>query len=355
MRIGFCYQEKAEGSVCLLRMYGRTRTALVPARIAGKPVTEVAAYCFSAHREGEPEGLFWYEEFPDREDREKSLTFSMPAEADGVPEEEAGSPVLPENWDPEEMKIPLCGLQVEEVYLSDPVRKAGRYCFYNCENLRFLRFPTTLRDVGGGSFNGCHKVEELSVKVFPREKSGLRDILTDLKDTMTVHLSFDGKEGEKARLLLPEFFEEAVENTPARQILTTVHGCGHRYRYCFRDTHYDFEEYDRLFLWVREQEKTEMAAGLVLNRLMFPWQLSPRARAAYEEWLAEHFEETARYFAGKKAEEEFLFLARRKEASREALDCLIRESTSAGWTEMVSRLMDTRRRRFAPERKKFLF
>ena len=54
-------------------------------------------------------------------------------------------------------------------------------------------------------------------------------MLAELRQTLFV--DYHGK--QEARLVFPEFFEESVENTPARIIMREMHGCGHRYRYCF--------------------------------------------------------------------------------------------------------------------------
>ena len=81
----------------------------------------------------------------------------------------------------------------------------------------------------------------------PREKSCLKEILSELNETVAVHYRERGETGEKtllAELLFPAFYEEAVENTPARITETHVHGCGHRYRYCFENTQLLFREYD---------------------------------------------------------------------------------------------------------------
>ena len=60
----------------------------------------------------------------------------------------------------------------------------------------------------------------------------LREILSELHQALRVDLKApDG--ALKARLIFPEFYEESVENTPARIIMREMHGCGHMYRYCF--------------------------------------------------------------------------------------------------------------------------
>lgn len=49
------------------------------------------------------------------------------------------------------------------------------------------------------------------------------------------YVNYHSKQGE-ARLVFPEFFEEAVENTPARILETHTHGSGMWYRNCFVQT-----------------------------------------------------------------------------------------------------------------------
>lgn len=51
----------------------------------------------------------------------------------------------------------------------------------------------------------------------------------------------------RCRLTFPEYYEEAVENTPARIIDTHWHGSGYKYRQCFPETKLNLRLYDELF------------------------------------------------------------------------------------------------------------
>lgn len=66
-------------------------------------------------------------------------------------------------------------------------------------------------DVGAGAFTGCHQVEEIWITVQSDGTSALREILTELPETIRVDWK---KEGLKGVFWFPEFFEEGVENTP---------------------------------------------------------------------------------------------------------------------------------------------
>ena len=197
--------EKKEDSVKILRCFGETDEIWLPDQIEGLPVAELGDYIFSEGMRTEPKGLLWRENGED---------------------EEISAP-------------PVCGPSLRSVRLPAFLKRLGRYAFYNCDGLKRLAFPSAIRDIGAGAFNGCRKIEELTVEADPREKSCLKEILSELNETVAVHYRERGETGEKtllAELLFPAFYEEAVENTPARITETHVHGCGHRYRYCFENT-----------------------------------------------------------------------------------------------------------------------
>ena len=80
--------------------------------------------------------------------------------------------------------------------------------------------------------------------------SCLREILIEVPEKLTVRL-----EGSvKAKLVFPEFFEESVENTPARILVIHTHGSGMNYRNCFYDRKFDFRAYDACFYHAKAEE-----------------------------------------------------------------------------------------------------
>ena len=91
--------------------------------------------------------------------------------------------------------------------------------------------------------------------------------------------------GQEAKLLFPEHYEEAVENTPARILETHHHGAGGYYRQCFYDRELDYRKYDEMFYHTVAEDTEETAVELALNRLRFPAELSDKNRQGYEEYL----------------------------------------------------------------------
>lgn len=92
---------------------------------------------------------------------------------------------------------------------TDPsvkTQKSRKICFYNCFHLKKLSFGGDLRDVGVGAMTGCHKIERVTVKTDENGDSCLRDILTELPETLRVDMD---KNGEQGRFWFPEFLRKA--------------------------------------------------------------------------------------------------------------------------------------------------
>ena len=227
------YKETLDG-ICIQRYYSLDGRVRIPDQVDGMPVRELDSYVFSQTVRG----------------RE--------------------APPLAVTDEPAVM-----GEVLEELVLPGTLRKVGAYAFYNCTCLKLLSCHSTVEDWGAGVFTGCSGLEELDIRLMGGPKSCLKEILAELRQTLIV--SFRNPQGELgARLVFPEFFEESVENTPARIIMREMHGCGHMYRYCFQGPDFDFREYDRLFPHVQVQEKPELVTRLALYRLYWPWDLTEK-------------------------------------------------------------------------------
>lgn len=139
-------------------------------------------------------------------------------------------------------------------------------------------------------------MEYLEFTEFAGERSGFKEMLSELRQTLRVTLcrrEADGKTAQ-ARLIFPEYYEESVENTPARILFIETHGCGHRYRYCFVNRQFQFRGYDELFPHVKVQESEELVTELALGRLLYPMELTPRFEAMYREYVKEHWKAAGR-------------------------------------------------------------
>lgn len=140
-----------------------------------------------------------------------------------IPEQIDGVPVT------ELAEYLFSGKSCQVIRIPLGVQKIGRYGFYNCRNLEELWFSSDFTDLGSGAFTGCHRIRRMEV-LMNDEQSGLKEILSEVGEELRVHLY--GK--VEAMLWFPEYYEEGVENTPARILMTEVHGSGLYYRNCFQ-------------------------------------------------------------------------------------------------------------------------
>lgn len=302
----FAY-EKIDQGIRILRCYGKSSRVVVPEYIEGQPVTEIAAYAFAQNREEEPQNI-------------------------------SGMPCV-------------CGIDLEELYLPQTIIKLGRYIFYNCIHFEKLSFFSNISYIGAGAFIGCERLSYLEMYELSEEKSCLREILTDLKQT--VHVNAYRKEDCQYELIYPEFFEEAVENTPARIIETRTHGMGIQYRNAFRDTRVVFSEYDKLFEMGKYNIDLDNAIQMTVGRLMYPIELEEVPGQEYQKYLKDHLRTAAITFLNEEEYDKVQWLAECFIDTKEQADVLIQTATERKDTEALSMLMDIYRCRFSERRRKF--
>ncbi len=317
----FAYEQKGSG-ICILRCYGNSGIVVIPEELDGLAVTEVSSYAFAEKIEKEPVNT-------------------------------SGYPCI-------------CGDKLEEVYLPRTVCRLGRYIFYNCQKLRKLSFFSNLGYIGAGAFTGCENLAFLEMYQL-EGRSCLREVLQDLKQKVRVdcYRALEGK-GEYAskasdggeaelfgRFVYPEFFEEAVENTPARIISTQTHGMGIQYRNAFRNTQIVFEEYDRLFTTGKYNMDFINIVDMAISRLRYPYSLEEESRAEYADWLWQHLREAAAVLLEQQEREDLRWLIETFVTDIGQIETILEEAKKQEDTEAISMMMDVKHRRFPARKKKF--
>ena len=308
----------------ITRVFGRSEIVEIPEYIGEIPVTELGDYAFSDRM--------------DREDFEELMSSGKLCNEDGT---EAFSL---------ENQPEIAGNALRELQLSSRIAKIGRYVFYNCGNLRRISFSGKLTDIGAGALTGCHKINKLEVETGEGGSSSLREILTELPEELCVDIM---KNGEKGRFWFPEFFEEGVENTPARILENHVHGSGIRYRNCFIHKSLNVREYDRLFEYAKAWENEKLVISLALDRVRYPVELCEEAAGRYLDYLKEKVRPAIWLLSAKK---EYGFIGeilKEIAPSRETAEELRVRAGQKGDTELVSILMDYLHRHTKKQRKVF--
>lgn len=276
------------------------------------------------------------------------------------------------------------GSAVEKVYLPRTLLRLGRYEFYGCEKLQEIHFYGSLREVGGGVLTGCRNIKSLTVHMDISEESALRDFVTEINERVMVHVFMqDGQkremtgadtdferaalttnvleeenvETECARLIFPEYYDEAVENTPARITVSNIHGTGQKYRYCFEGRKFRFDRYDKLFVYEKVEESVLMASKIAVNRLRYPKGLWESAKKEYEKFLMENLyevllgsledPETVKWLAGQYLTPE------KNPLTADEISGLITEVSKRHLPELSGMFMEIQRKKFGVKKKSF--
>lgn len=309
-----------ESEVEILRCYGNTGTVTIPGEIDGAPVTSVAPYAFSEAKEKETENFRWLREMPDEK-----------------PEE------LPE----------ICGEMAEEVVFPDTVAKIGNYIFYGCKNLKTIEMTDELMHIGSGAFTGCRSLSKLVIHLKKGEVSCLKEITEEIRKEMHVTLYYESEGRETAKLIFPEHYEEAVENTPARLLVTHHHGSGGYYRQCFYNRKVDYRKYDELFQTSVVMDPPELVTEILFRRLQYPYGLWSNAKERYLLYLEEHLSEMVVILAEKDQLKRLKMIGDMGLYTREALDMAIDESSKLSNPESLGYLMNEKHRLYPAEKKTF--
>ena len=296
--------------------YGTDGQVILPDEIEGKPVTALAPYTFAMDHEDEGDKIW-----------------------------------LGKSADYARERHRICGEELTEVWLPLQITEIGRYAFYRCRHLTGLTLADSLLDMGGGALTGCH-ISNVEIHFLHGKKSCLKSIVDEMRYQIRAILLYY-EEGEEARILFPEHYEEAVENTPARILVTHHHGAGGYYRQCFYNRELDYKKYDEMLFHTIAEEEIRTTAELVLNRLMYPYDLGEKEKKSYQLWLKEHTEEAGRYLVTKEAFAGLAFLGKEGYWTENAMDSAIEAASGEKKTEILSYLMDEKHKRYPKEKKRF--
>ena len=319
------YREKS-GGIEILRCFGMGGRVEIPGMIDDKLVISAAPYAFSSHMD-------------EKEELKNASLWEM---SDGL------------GFGREEHV--LAGNDVEEIVFPDTLKEIGRYIFYGCGNLKKLEFSDSLMQIGCGAFTGCHALEKLTVHMRQGKKSGVKEMLGEMWQRIDVNFLYEYEEDSiekpdmmyrrenksEARLVFPEHYDEAVENTPARILYTEYHGSGSNYRQCFYDRELNYQEYDRLFEMAVAMDKLEVLVDMSFGRLEFPYELTGKARENYREYIRKNLEDIAEYLVKQEDMHRLEVISSQKLWTLEGIDSALDCASQRKETEVSAFLMNER-------------
>lgn len=319
------YREKS-GGIEILRCFGIEGRVEIPGMIENKLVISAAPYAFSSHMD-------------EKEDLKNASLWEV-SEGLGFGREERVR----------------AGNDVEEIVFPDTLKEIGRYIFYGCGNLKKLEFSDSLMQIGCGAFTGCHALEKLTVHMKQGKKSGIKEMLGEMWQRINVNFLYEYEEDgieksdimhrrenkSEARLVFPEHYDEAVENTPARILYTEYHGSGSNYRQCFYDKELNYQEYDRLFEMAVAMDKLEVLVDMSFGRLEFPYELTGKARENYREYIRKNLGDIAEYLVKQEDMHRLEVISSQKLWTLEGIDSALDCASKRKETEVSAFLMNER-------------
>lgn len=319
------YKVREQGAE-IIRLFTEEASVWLPDDLDGLPVTEIASYAFSARKEGEDEDVLVWEDCCEEE-----RIFGD--------------------------EIPLaCGDTILELHLPPHVCRLGNYALYGCRNLRFFHATDRLLNMGSGAFTGC-RLSHVQIDFYDGEQSCLKEILTEIRYEIRADLYYF-REGckEEARLLFPEYYADAVENTPARIVETHYYGSGGDYRECFYRRELDFEKYDGMFILSKARDEAGATADLALGRLLYPYKLGEKAKQTYQAYLRDYMPELIIMWLSVDREDTAAIIeycCREHLFTEETMEAAVFAASEHKQADIAGMLMDEQRRMGRARRKTF--
>lgn len=246
------YERLNDNCIRLLHMYGKNPVCVVPDMLDGMRVTELAEYCFS------------FKSMPEKLKTELGIDDIL-------------RPDMTE----------LCDDYIERVILPDGMQKIGRLCFYNCSRLSVLELPSDICDVDGDAFMNCTKLYMLVMRGSPKDKSCLKQILSQISTLVRVRWAVsDGNAIAQACFF--EYDQTYDEIGPAHIFKLNMNGEGFRARQAFMDCVFVWKQYDEIFSEAIAQESEDDLLDMAFYRLIYAYELSKEARQQFLEYIVNH-------------------------------------------------------------------
>lgn len=236
---------------------------------------------------------------------------------------------------------------LEKLRIPETVQKIGAYACYNCRKMEEINIPRETTDLGTGLFLNCDKLTSIS---FGRCRH-IADLVAVLNHEL--HLTMDFDDGNRAKLLIPDFQYEYIEDTPARQFHQVNYGTGHLFRQCIGNSDIDFRRFDELFYLTKREDGALMVLLLTMYRLEYPYRLQENRRQDYLQYLKDHFSVAFGYYLNRGDLEKIRLFAQWGLITAENIDSLLEMAGEAKKTEITGFLLEYQHAHFAKKKKSF--
>ncbi len=309
--------------ITILSCKGYGRTVTLPPEINGCPVKKIGPYAFSEPEKG---------------------IYMLPDKVEILWE------IIPGLKVPGSDKEYVYGQRLMKITLPDCIKGIGEYAFYNCKELVTVNLPGGRIQIENGAFMNCEKLNYINVKAAPDGLTSVRGILTELTSEICITFLFGD---EKGVFIFPEYYEDALENTPARVFQYLIYGAGYRYRQCFEQGRLNVTAYDMVFQSAEIRNIHETALRIALLRLQYPYKLQKNMRKQYLDYIALHMDKAVKLVILQDNIKGLIFLTGLGIMTEKNFEDAKEEAVRTGRKECAGILLKERLHYYPPAKKKF--
>lgn len=226
---------------------------------------------------------------------------------------------------------------LEQVDFPEGTETIGDYCFYNCIRLSRIVISKTLVHMGYGAFKNDTDLKDIHIHTVQGLESQINTILSDMNFEQTV--TFHYEDGNTSQLVFTDYFYEETANEEARQFNHKTYGSGSLYRNCISSTGIDYMKYDEIFDLTIHRDEAETVMDLALKRLIYPYELTEKARKKYISHLKSMGGQLLFYMIETRRWSAFSLLEDGEALAKEAIEEGIEYGRKKDAAEFVSTLM----------------
>lgn len=289
------------GEAEILRVYSRTPCLVIPEIIDGYKVTKVGEYCFS-----------------ETSHIEEKYSIELDNTQKSLYHEGAGNYIL-------------------EVMLPESIKSIGRNAFYNCRKLKSVTVGAACEEIGGDIFMNCRSLNTINVACNVNERSGIKQLLS--RYSSDIEVVYECNSEISAKIFYPEYVESYDEIAPAHIFGRNITGEGFRARECFTEGVPNLGQYDEIFEKASAEESIKTASKIALDRLLYPVDLSEKAKEQYLGYIREYDSDIMRILVSEKELETIYFLCSEGYIKAPAYDVGIAAATADEWGEGAASML----------------
>jgi hypothetical protein len=312
-----------EDKVTVVSCKGYGTSVLLPSYIKGMPVVRIGAYAFS-HLDKSREYV-------------SSDNTIFTERISGV-------------------SVPGCeveyvhGRRLEEIFLPKSLEIIDEYAFYDCRELTVIHMWGGRIQLENGVFMNCEKLGEVNVEGNADDVTSVSGILSEISVEVCATFSSNG---DKGVFIFPEFYEDSIENTPARVFHYLIYGAGYRYRQCFEQGKLNILAYDTVFQSAEIQNIKETALKIAFLRIQYPYHLLDSIKRKYLDYIGIHIDDGIDLMLNTNNFKGMIFLTGLEIMSEINYTYAIEKAVNRGLKECASILLKDKILRYPPTEKEF--